>query len=660
MIKASYLDREAMSGMLADSFLRGFKPHPVRNVSDWADQCRIVGRPSPEPGMWDTARVPYARDIMDALTPTSKAEIVVLKKAAQGAGTEIGLNAIGCWMDDYPTSIIVVTPTTGTLKKFSRTRIDRLIENCPSLRGLVKAPKSRDGQNTIQFKEFGADHLILTGANSAAGLRSDPCERAFCDEIDAYPLDIDGEGAPVDLLIQRTASFRGRKIFLVSTPTVEEFSAVSTWYEKGDQNRFHVPCPACDKMQELIFGDERVKEDRPGGLRWKWGDPDSAEYECEFCRERFPEHIKNRILPRGEHIPDNPGHGRGIIKSFHVNALVYPHGWPGNSWSNLAAEWENCHKDPIRRKTFVNLKKGLAYRDPAEAKASVDVLMGRREQYGPEVPAGVGYLTAGVDVQGDRFEVEVVGWGEDEESWSIEYRAILCDTSKLESYEKELLPYLKSSEFLSEMGVPLRIESTCIDSGYQSDTVLEFCDMHRFDNIWPVKGMAGFGRPFWPPKRGKMTGRYRPPFILGVDSGKESIYARLKLAEPGPGFCHFPMDRDTRYFEMLLSEVRVPDYTKSIPTFAWKKKREGEPNEGLDNRNYAFAALRAMMHLKAFRLNATVNRFKAKCEDNAGRPQRVVAAGADLEPVKAELVEKKKKTWGLNQVVSRPDDPYLD
>ncbi len=176
------------AALIANAFADGLMPEPELSVAEWADKYRIVGKPSPEPGPWDTSRVPYTKEIMESLSPSSPVEIVALMKAAQGAGTEIGLNAIGCWMHMYPDSTMIVQPTVDTAKKFSRIRLDRMFEATPALRDIVADPRSRNSSNTISLKEFGPsrDSLIITGANSAVGLRSYPSRFVLGDEIDGY------------------------------------------------------------------------------------------------------------------------------------------------------------------------------------------------------------------------------------------------------------------------------------------------------------------------------------------------------------------------------------------------------------------------------------------------------------------------------------------
>lgn len=587
------------------AFAGSFRPEPDILVSEWADQFRIVGKPSPEPGPWRTDRVPYMREIMDCMSPSSPVQVAALMKAAQGAGSESALNMAGCWMHRYPDSMMIVQPTVGTGKKFVRTRLDRMIESTPVLRAIVEKAGSRKAANTMTMKEFQGNTLIITGANSANDLRSYPCRYGIGDEVDGWPMDLDGEGDPTELFYQRLAAYRNMKMFLLSTPTLEEVSHIWRWFQRGDQRSFMLPCPLCKREQALIWGADRAKEGRPGGLRWPKGEPDSAQYQCEHCGDSFPEWRKVEMLQRGEWVPQAPGVGRGLIRSYKVNALYYPYGWPGSAWPNLAAKWESDHRDPVKRKAFINLKLAEPYRDPSEAKADAGTLHARREAYGPELPAGVCILNAGGDVQADRIEAEKVGWGIGEESWSVEYRVFPGDTSRLDSQCWKDLDAWLQAEHLSELGISLSVSACCIDSRYNKHAVTQFCGERAGRRIWNINGTAG-NHPIWSQKSRKGRGKYPPAHVVGVDAAKETLYARLRITEPGPGFCHFPVAPEYThdFFEQLTSEIRVPDYSGPVPKFEWKKKRAGARNEVLDARVYAHAALVGLQMTRGLRLDA--------------------------------------------------------
>ncbi|MCX8018804.1 MAG: phage terminase large subunit family protein, partial [Rhodocyclaceae bacterium] len=171
--------------------------------------------------------------------------------------------------------MMVVQPTVELAKRNSKQRIDPLIEESDVLRELVKSPRSRDSGNTVLSKEFPGGVLVMTGANSAVGLRSMAVRYLFLDEIDAYPGDVDGEGDPIHLAFARTRTFSRRKVFLCSTPLVAGLSRIEAAFAESDQRRYWVPCPHCGEFQVLKF--ER--------LRWPKGEPRKVAYHCIACEQ---------------------------------------------------------------------------------------------------------------------------------------------------------------------------------------------------------------------------------------------------------------------------------------------------------------------------------------------------------------------------------------
>ena len=607
----------AALALLAEAFAQGFAPLPDITVSQWADKHRIVSRPSPMPGEWHTSNVPYLRELMDCLSPSDPTQFVVNMKAAQGGGTEAALNAVGCFMHLYPRDMMILLPTIKMAQKFSHKRLDRMIEATPVLRGMVAPPRSRDAVNTSVLKEYGPgrDNLIVTGANSWADLQSDPIPFLTADEVDSFKLDIPGLGNPLYSAIQRTARYHDRKVLLTGTPTITGGN-IHTWFLKGDQNEYHVPCPYCTHMQVFVWGADRIKRKEPGGIRWPKGSPQEAKYECEKCERRFEEWQKIEVLGAGEWRPSAPGNGaEEFIRSYHMGVLIYPYGGPGSKWGNLAAEWEKDHDRQEAHRMFVNLKQGLPWSDPSETATDARALLNRCETYSLPLPAGIVCLTLAADVQGDRIEVEILGWGEREQNWSVEYRVLRGDTSRPDSRCWQELDDLLASTWLSETGIVLNIRAACIDASYQQDLVRKWCHARRQRNVWAVIGRDGQDRPAWPHRASKTKpNRPAPATVIGVDGLKETVYARLRVTEPGPGCCHFPTGRTLDQFEMLTAEIRVPDYSGPIPVFHWRKKREGIRNEWLDIRAYQHACLRGLEFQTAFRLDKEVEKFRAMAE----------------------------------------------
>ncbi|MFR8330931.1 MAG: terminase gpA endonuclease subunit [Oscillospiraceae bacterium] len=206
-------------------------------------------------------------------------------------------------------------------------------------------------------------------------------------------------------------------------------------------------------------------------------------------------------------------------------------------------------------------------------------------------------LTAGVDVQDDRFEVEVVGWGVGKESWGIRYQKIYGDMLK-EQVWRDLDAFLTAT-FSKKDGTQLPILCTCIDSGgHHTDQVYRFTKERYERRIFAIKGKGGQEVPYI--RNPSTNNRVKTPlFVLGVDAGKALVYQRLKHEPPerkGPNYCHFPLNEeagyDEQYFRGLTSEKAVVRFRKGRSVTVWEiKDASYKRNEPLDLRNYATAAL---------------------------------------------------------------------
>lgn len=560
----------------------GIRPDPQLTVSEWADAHRVLPqRASSEPGPWRTSRTPYLHEIMDNLSPSSDVETVVLMKGAQIGGTEAGNNWLGFIIHHTPGPSLFVQPTVEMAKRTSKQRMAPMIEACPALKERIRDPRSRDSGNTTLSKEFPGGILVITGANSAVGLRSMPVRYLFLDEVDGYDQDVDGEGDPVELAIKRTATFaRNRKVFICSTPTVCGISRVERAFEHSDQRFYNVPCPACGLMQPILWR----------AIKWPKDQPEQAALECEGCGVLIPEHRKTWLLKNGQWVPSAAGDGR--TAGYHLSALYSPLGW--YSWAQAATDFLKAKNGGAEvLKTWTNTVLGETWDESGET-VDDNMLLARREVYPAEVPADALVLVAGVDVQDDRLEMAVYGYGKGEEAWAIDYRILWGDPGRKDIWNR-LDDILMRGSYRWERGGQLRVAASCIDSGgHFTQAVYEYVKPRQAHRIYAIKGMSGAGRPIIASPSRKRTGRHPRPvklFPVGVDSAKGLIYSRLRLSDHGPGFIHFPMSASfsEEFFSQLTAEKLVTRYVKGFPKREWVKVHSR--NEALDCTVYALAAL---------------------------------------------------------------------
>lgn len=579
----------------ADSaWRRGLAPEPQMSVSDWADRHRRLPSTSAEPGRWRTDRTPYLREIMDALSTGSPWERVVFMKGAQIGGTEAGLNWLGYIVHHAPGLALLVMPSLDMVRRNTRTRIDPMIEATPALRERIAPPRARDSTNTAFSKAFPGGQIVMTGANSASGLRSTPARYLFLDEVDGYPADADGEGDPVDLAVKRTATYRGRrKVFMVSTPTIKGESRIEDAFAESDQRRFHVPCPHCGDFAPLWWRN----------LEWPGDDRRAAFMTCESCGGVIEERDKPGLLASGEWRATAPGAGR--TAGFHLNSLYSPF----EAWGEIAAEHGRVHKDPSRLQVWVNTALGEVWEDQSGETIDGEGLAARRESFGATLPAGVTLLTAGIDTQDNRLEVQIVGWGADEESWIIAHRVLWGDPSASQVWEH--LDEILEDAWPHARQVPdLRIRAAAIDSGgHHTAAAYDFARRRLSRRVWAIKGRGGAGILPWPRKPSKGKGN-APVFIVGVDALKDRLAARLSITEDGPGKLHFSDQLGEAWFEQLTAERVRTRYVNGRPVRSWTPRSDAARNEALDCNVYASAALHGL-YAAGLKLNEEAARIGA-------------------------------------------------
>lgn len=577
------------------------------------------------------------------------------RKMVPTHNTESGNNWIGFIIDVTSGATMAVQPTVELAKRNSKLRIDPMIEDCERLRGKVRDMKSsRKGgpeSDTVLLKEFPGGVLVLSGANSAAGLRSLPCRFIFLDEVDAYPTDVDGEGDPIQLAKARTRTFSRRKIFAVSTPTIDGKSRIKQLYDASDQRRFHIPCPRCEHFQALKWEN----------IVWPKGEPQKAAYRCESCRELIQNHEKSDMLPKGRWIAGSPGpdeYAKPI--GFHLSALYSPVGW--YSWGDAAAEFVEANKSgPEKLKVFVNTILGETWKEKSDA-PDWKKLYDRRELYPTGiVPGPVVFLTLGADVQKDRIEWEVVGWGKGKQSWSIDRAVIMGDTSTQAPWDD--LDGVIERQYPSTRGAdalfPIRMSA--IDSGYNTNEVYSYVRQKSPHAVVAVKGvdnaglMVGSASPVDVTIRGTRLKKGMRVYPLGVGMIKAELYGWLQFEKPKdgdpypPGYCHFPQ-YDEEYFHQLTAERLVTHKIKGYNRLVWEKHRDR--NEALDLRVYARAAacLVGIDRLRDDEWDELISQVGASGAPIASPPSSPTGEGAPDAPPPPRLPDptppqRRKSKW---------------
>ena len=557
------------------------KPPPDMTLSQWADEYRVLPQgASALPGRWKTDNAPYQREIMDAITDITVQKVVIMSGAQIGKTDAFILNPIGYFIHYDPAPIMVMQPTIQMGEGFSKEKLSNMIRSTPVLRERVNE-KSRNSGNTILQKMFPGGHVTIVGANSPSSLRMRSIRILLADEIDAYPITAGKEGDPLLLAGKRLATFWNKKEINVSTPTNKSTSRIAVEYEHSTQEEWHVPCPACGALQPLEWA----------GVVFDKDNLEEIQYCCSKCGVLSSEAEWKERFSGGKFTAKFP---KRKVRGFHLNSLASPFA----EWREIVEKFLTANEEKKRGniellKAWTNTEMGLTWEEEGEA-LEPETLMERREPYKCEVPNGVLYLTAGVDTQDNRFELEVVGWGKGKESWGIQYKVIFGDMKQPEIWA-ELDEFLSRTSTRKD-GTKLKISRACVDSGgHFTNQVYKFCKQRTARGVFAIRGASKPDAPYIP--KPTYNNREKAPlFVVNVDTGKSLLFQRLTVEEQGAGYCHFPIEEekgyDETYFKGLTAERLILTYVKGRAQYVWRLKENGyKRNEPLDIRNYATVAL---------------------------------------------------------------------
>lgn len=600
-----------------EAFLDGLRPDPDLTVSQWADKYRMLSnKASAEPGPWRTDRTPYLREIMDCMSSSSPIQKVVFMAGAQLGKTEGINNVVGYMISEAPGPAMFVQPTIEMARRLSKQRLQSLIHETPRLAEKVAPARSRDSGNTMFSKEYLGGILLLTGANSATGLRSAPCRWILLDEVDAFPHDVDGEGDPCALAERRASTFSRRKIILTSTPTVKDMSRIETEYLASDQRRYFVPCVHCGHMQHLQWKN----------VQWRDGDPKTATYVCESCGTHIEEHYKSEMLRKGEWRATATGEDKRTA-GFHLSSLYSPLGW--KSWEEIVGEFLRAKNDAPLLKTFVNTVLGETWEEEAGAKLGADGLRERAEFYpSNEVPDAASLVTAGVDVQDNRVAIGLYAWGQGEECWLMWHGEIYGDPAGKKLWEQ--VDDVVFRTYKRANGDAVKVSAIGVDSGgHFTSEVYTYARERRNRGVFALKGQSQRNKPPISKSskvdinyKGQVLKNSAEVFPVGVDTIKSTLFGRLKHNEVGAGYIHFHNEAGQEYFKQLTSERQVVRYVKGFAVREWKKKA-GDRNEALDCFVYSYAALNYLY--MRFNRNTIFEQFKkAKIKEDSPVTQKPV------------------------------------
>lgn len=678
--------------LIAQTGRRGWTPPPRLSLPEWADRYRKLARAAGSlSGQWHTSTVEIARGPMLAVTEPGVHTITAMV-CTQLMKTALLENVVGYHAHLDPCPMLLLQPKDDAAQQFSKERLTPLIRATPVLNDLIGPARTRSADDTLLYKAFPGGFIALAGAGSPDNLARRPVRIVLADEIDKYP--VTREGDPITLAEERTATFISWLSVRACSPTVSEESRIEDSYESSDQRRASLACPHCGHRQFADFFRhvewDKVR-DEAGNVRAHR--TQTARMLCESCGAVWSEADRLNALQTARwhqtkpfeccgtrHVPlddyasawrDHGQHGDAAVDAvwdwwsadryavyrakcstcgkwrvdnthagFQASKLFSP--WTRDRPHAIAEKWIAAQGDEEKLQAWWNTQMGLPYRAHTGRRVQAEVLAARGEVWAADVPEGVAVVTVGVDVQDYRVECEAVGWGRNEESWSIDYTVIEGEFSDAQT-QAQVDAYLRRTWARAD-GRPFEIMSACIDSGgHHTQSVYEFCKARIGRRIWAIKGESARGgerNPVWPAKRPTpRTKKTYRPVILGVNAAKDTIRLRLLLDQPGPGYMHFPASRDIGYFAQLTSERLVMKEQAGKRYRVWELP-PGRANEALDCRVYAFGALCGLLHF-GLQLNRRADAVGAWTPPPASRrAPGAVTSSSTIAPRSGSLVSR--------------------
>ena len=571
-----------------DAFIAALQPPLDLTISEWADAERqLTRRSSSEPGQWRTDRVPYLREPMDLLSPRElRIRRVVLIFGSQTGKTEVGLNWLGRTIAMDPAPFLTMFPTESFAKRQIRQRLAPLFTDTPAVAAKSLSSKSRDAANAMFLKEFDDDMLLsIIGGNSGSAAQGMPAQNVWADEVSSMPLEMDDKGDPLENAEARQTNFPGRKALITSTPGTRGACRITWEFEtRSDRRLRHALMPCCGALEVLRWREHMV-----------WDTPDGEVFcQCPACGERVAQHYKTTMLAGGVWRPTAKGDGE--TAGFHLPGWYAPYGWL--SWEKIRDEFLRAKSDPLLLKGWVNKRAAEAWEDEAVARVNADGLMERaaKEPYPTgHCPAGVLLLLAAVDVQDTWLEIKIKGYGRGEESWLIWHQKVEGDPAQDEVWSQ--IDSIRRTEFPLEGGGTLKARHCAVDTGgHFTNEAYDYCRRNAREGVVAIKGSStraapalGKGSKQDVNLKGRTIKGGVTLYMVGTDTLKRTVYARLNISEPGPGFCHFGQNATDEYLAGLTSERLIPKMVKGFTVLEWHQHYAR--NEPLDLEVYCLAAL---------------------------------------------------------------------
>ncbi len=408
------------------------RPRAMVDRSKWcADNLYLPAETSATPGPYDLERYAYLKEPLDAVADPDVEQIVLCW------ATQLGKTTLLQAILASQAMLAPVPAMLGSADKDSlvelRDKFYALAEASPAVAPTLPDLRLRNNR----WIDVGGTRCHLAYSYNTQRMSGKSCALVLCTELDRWRKTLT-HGDPFKIISQRVKAFHRFKIVAESTPS-NEASRIYRLYEQSDQRRFLVPCPECQRWQELRFfpyrkGDRKGRggvaglHDEKGNLRSADEVVEAAYYVCENgCRienAQKPAMVRQgRWIPRGQRVTSDGELVGQAVKSKRIwGARLSSLYAETVSFGRCAAEWINSRDKLDELQVFYN--DWLALRWKKKTKTLAWQELGRRLKgnYQPGVvPPWAMFLTAGIDVQKRYCRYVVRAWGEGGKSALVQW-----------------------------------------------------------------------------------------------------------------------------------------------------------------------------------------------------------------------------------------------
>lgn len=603
------------------------RPPERLTVDQAAAKYVYVNYPGAYVGYYNNRSTPYLREPMGVLTSRDYTSCVFVGPARAGK-TQMFLNWAGYSAVCDPGDMMLVQPSKDSARDFSMRDLDRMIRYSPEVRSRMIPKASAD--NTFD-KQFSSGMLLKLSWPSINELSGKTVGRAWLADYDRMPPSVDGEGSAFDLAKRRTQTFKRNGMTVVESspgfpvnnpkwmPNAESpheappADGILALYNRGDRRRWYWPCPHCHTPFEPDFHLLNYPNTRD------FGDAAAQAFmACPHCGGVITHHFdekngipgKNELNQQGRWLKDRQrwdvetdrligGVRSDDTASFWLKGVAAAF----NTWEKLVLEYLKANDEYERTgneealKVTINTGQGLPYIPKnQDAGRLPEEIKNRARNFGERVvPRGVRFLVATVDVQKNRFVVQVHGFGVGGDIWIID-RFELRKSKRLDedgdpyplspgAYAEDWHVLIdavleKTYPLQEDSNRKMRIKITACDSGGADEATANAYKFYRYlrDNNDPdrkldpnlfrrfklVKGVPRLGVPrvqvTYPDSQRKdrhadARGEI-PVWALNSNVLKDQVNKMLERTDPNGGLVNFPNWLPDEFYAELTVEVR--------------------------------------------------------------------------------------------------------